>query len=151
MVTKSFSSAVYGVNAFIIAIEVSIVNGTSLFMVGLPDSAIKESQHRIESVLKEIKCTMPRQRVIVNLAPADIRKEGASYDLPIALSILHASEQYNLRRLATYVVMGELALDGTLRPVKGVLPIAIQAHKQGFKGIIVPEKNGPEGGIVRKI
>ncbi|WP_243018738.1 MULTISPECIES: YifB family Mg chelatase-like AAA ATPase [Candidatus Cardinium] len=151
MVTKSFSSAVYGVNAFIISIEVSIVNGTSLFMVGLPDSAIKESQHRIESVLKQIKCTMPRQRVIVNLAPADIRKEGASYDLPIALSILHASEQYNLSRLANYIVMGELALDGVLRPVKGVLPIAIEAHKNGFQGIIVPEKNGPEGGIVSKI
>ncbi|MDN5247430.1 MAG: YifB family Mg chelatase-like AAA ATPase [Candidatus Cardinium sp.] len=151
MITRSFSSAVYGVNAFIISIEVSIVSGTSLFMVGLPDSAIKESQHRIESVLKQIKCTMPRQRVIVNLAPADIRKEGASYDLPIALSILHASEQYNLSQLSTYVIMGELALDGALRPVKGVLPIAIEAHKHAFKGMIVPEKNGPEGGIVRKI
>lgn len=151
MITRSFSSAVYGVNAFIISIEVSIVSGTSLFMVGLPDNAIKESQHRIESVLKQIKCSMPRQRVIVNLAPADIRKEGAAYDLPIALSILHASEQYNLAKLPTYVIMGELALDGTLRPVKGVLPIAIEAHKNAFKGMIVPEKNGPEGAIVRKI
>ncbi|MGI2299272.1 YifB family Mg chelatase-like AAA ATPase [Candidatus Cardinium hertigii] len=151
MITRSFSSAVYGVNAFIVSIEVSIVNGTSLFMVGLPDSAIKESQHRIESVLKQIKCTMPRQRVIVNLAPADIRKEGASYDLPIALSILHASEQYSLSRLSTYIIMGELALDGALRPVKGVLPIAIEAHKNGFKGMIVPEKNGLEAGVVRKI
>lgn len=151
IITTSFSSAVYGVNAFIISIEVSIVNGTGLFMVGLPDSAIKESQHRIESVLKQIKCVMPRQRVIVNLAPADIRKEGAAYDLPIALSILHASQQHDLSLLSSYVIMGELALDGTLRPVKGVLPIAIQAHKNSFKGIIVPEKNGTEAGIVNKI
>lgn len=86
MITRSFSSAVYSVDAFIISIEVSIVSGTSLFMVGLPESAIKESQHRIEFVLKQIKCTMPRQRVILNLAPADIRKEGASYDLPIAIN-----------------------------------------------------------------
>lgn len=151
MVTRSFSSAVYGVNAFIVSIEVSIVNGTNLFMVGLPDSAIKESQHRIESVLKQMQCVMPRQRVIVNLAPAAIRKEGAAYDLPIALSILHASEQRNLLRLSSYVIMGELALDGSLRPVKGVLPIAIEAHKKSFKGIIVPEKNGLEAGIVNKI
>ena len=151
MITTSFSSAVYGVNACIISIEVSVVSGTGLFMVGLPDSAIKESQHRIESVLKHIHCVMPRQRVIVNLAPADIRKEGAAYDLPIALSILHASEQYKLHALASYVIMGELALDGTLRPVKGMLPIAIGAHKHGFKGIIVPQKNGQEAGIVNKI
>ncbi len=151
MITTSFSSAVHGVNAFVISIEVNIVTGTGLFMVGLPDSAIKESQHRIESVLKHISCTMPRQRVIVNLAPADLRKEGAAYDLPIALSILHASQQRNLSLLSTYVIMGELALDGTLRPVKGVLPIAIEAHRHGFKGLIVPEKNGPEAGIVTKV
>ncbi len=151
LITRSFSSAVYGVNAFIISIEVSIVNGTGLFMVGLPDNAIKESHHRIESVLKQIKCVMPRQRVIVNLAPADIRKEGAAYDLPIALSILHASQQHTLSLLSSYIIMGELALDGTLRPVKGVLPIAIQAHKNSYKGIIVPEKNGTEAGIVNKI
>ncbi|ROT47391.1 YifB family Mg chelatase-like AAA ATPase [Candidatus Cardinium hertigii] len=151
MITSSFSGAVYGVNAFMISIEVSIVNGTGLFMVGLPDSAIKESQHRIESVLKQIQYAMPRQRVIVNLAPADIRKEGASYDLPIALSIIHASEQCNLVYLSDYLIMGELALDGILRPVKGVLPIAIEAHKNAFKGVIVPEKNGPEAGIVHKL
>jgi len=95
MVITTFSSAVYGINACIISIELSVVNGTGFFMVGLPDNAIKESQHRIESLLKHIQCMMPRQRVIVNLAPADIRKEGAAYDLPIALSILHASGQYN--------------------------------------------------------
>ncbi|MDD9140146.1 MAG: ATP-binding protein, partial [Candidatus Cardinium sp.] len=145
------SSAVYGVNASIIAIEVSIVSGTSLFMVGLPDSAIKESQHRIESVLKQIHYAMPRQRVIVNLAPAAIRKEGSAYDLPIALAILHASAQCHLLHLASYTIMGELALDGSLRPVKGILPMAIEAHARGFKGIIVPAKNGTEAAVVEQL
>lgn len=151
MVTSSFSSAVYGVNAFIISIEVSIVNGIGLFMVGLPDNAIKESQHRIESVVKQTQYMMPRQRVIVNLAPADLRKEGAAYDLPIALSILHASKQCHLIALPTYVIMGELALDGTIRPVKGVLPTAMAACQNGFKGIIIPEQNGPEAAAVNKV
>ena len=133
MVIRSFRSTVYSVNATIISIEVNIVKGTHLFMVGLLDSAIKESQHRIESVLKHIGCAMPRQRVIVNLAPVDIRKEGAAYDLPIALSILEASQQRNMAHLADYIVMGELSLDGTLRPIKGALPIAIEARKQKIR------------------
>ncbi len=150
-VIKTFSSALYGVNAYIITIEVNIVQGTHLFMVGLPDNAIKESQHRIESVLKHIGCTMPRQRVIVNLAPADIRKEGAAYDLPIALSILKASQQHALEHIDQYIIMGELSLDGALRPVKGVLPIAVEARKRKFKGFVLPKENAEEAAIVNDL
>lgn len=151
MVTRTFGSAVYGVNASMISIEVNIVKGTRLYMVGLPDNAIKESQHRIESVLKHIGHEMPRQRVIVNLAPADLRKEGAAYDLPIALCILEASKQYRLHNLANYTVMGELALDGTLRPIRGVLPIAIAARAQKFKGFVLPQENAQEAAIVNNL
>lgn len=149
--TKTFGSALYGVDAQIIEIEVNIVNGLGLFMVGLPDSAIKESQHRIESVLKHIGKTMPRRRVIVNLAPASLRKEGAAYDLPIALCILQASNQANLDLLNQYMIMGELALDGTLRPIRGVLPIAITARKNALKGFILPKENAPEAAIVNNL
>jgi magnesium chelatase family protein len=151
MVTKTFASAMNGVNALLISIEVNIVQGLGLFMVGLPDNAIRESQHRIESVLKHIGCAMPRQRVIVNLAPADIKKEGALYDLPIALSILHTSNQYILQNLDKYVIVGELSLDGKLRPIKGVLPIAIQAQKQKFKGFVLPVDNALEASIVKEL
>jgi magnesium chelatase family protein len=151
MITRTFGSAVYGVNSAIISIEVNIVQGTNLFVVGLPDNAIKESQHRIESVLKHIGCEMPRQRVIVNLAPADIRKEGASYDLPIALCILEASRQYPLQHLEEYIVMGELALDGALRPIKGALPIAIEARAKNFKGFVLPAANAQEAAIVNNL
>ncbi len=151
MIIKTFGSAVYGVNAFLISIEVNIIQGTNLYVVGLPDNAIKESQHRIESVLKHIDCEMPRQRVIVNLAPADIRKEGAAYDLPIALCILEASRQYTLPDLDKYVVMGELALDGTLRPIKGALPIAIEARAKKMKGLVLPADNADEAAIVNDL
>ena len=151
MVTKTLGSAVYGVNASLITIEVNIVQGTKLFIVGLPDNTVKESQHRIESVLKHIGCSMPRQRVIVNLAPADIRKEGAAYDLPIALCILHASQQYHFDHLEEYVVLGELALNGELRPIKGVLPIAIEARSKRCKGFILPKENASEAAIVNDL
>jgi magnesium chelatase family protein len=151
MVIRTFGSAVYGVNASLISIEVNIVQGTKLYMVGLPDSAIKESQHRIESVLKHIGYSMPRQRVIVNLAPADIRKEGAAYDLPIALCILEASKQRQLKGLENYVVMGELALDGTLRPIKGALPIAIEARAKKYQGFVLPQENAEEAAVVNNL
>lgn len=151
MVTKTFGSAIYGVNASLIAIEVNIVQGTNFFMVGLPDSVVKESQHRIESVFKHLGYTMPRQRVIVNLAPADIRKEGAAYDLPIALCILHASQQCHLDHLDQYVVLGELSLNGKLRPVHGVLPIAIEARKKHCKGFVLPADNATEAAIVNEL
>ena len=148
MVTKTLGSAVYGVNASLISIEVNIVQGTHFFMVGLPDSAVKESQHRIESALKHIGYAMPRQRVIVNLAPADIRKEGAAYDLPIALCVLHASKQCFFASLDQYVVLGELALNGSVRPIKSVLPIAIEARRRHCKGFVLPQENAPEAAIV---
>lgn len=151
MVTKTFGSAVYGVSASLISIEVSIVKGTHFFMVGLPDSAVKESQHRIESVFKHIGLAMPRQRVIVNLAPADMRKEGAAYDLPIALCILHASQQIHFQHLDEYVVLGELALNGSLRPIKGVLPIAMEACKKKCKGFVLPQENASEAAIVKDL
>lgn len=151
MVTKAFGSAVHGVNASLVSIEVNIITGTHFYMVGLPDNAVKESQHRIESVLKHIGYYMPRQRVIVNLAPADMRKEGASYDLPIALSIIHASKQAHLDSLSSYIVLGELALNGTLRPIKGALPIAIEARKHGYKGFVLPKDNATEAAIVQDL
>ena len=151
MLTKVFGSAVQGVNAYTITIEVVVSAGTNFYVVGLPDNAIKESQQRIESALKLRGYRMPRTKVVVNMAPADIRKEGAAYDLPIALGILHASQQLTTEELGSYVIMGELSLDGTLRPIKGVLPIAIQARKEGFKGIILPQENAEEAAIVNNL
>ncbi|MFM7627997.1 MAG: magnesium chelatase domain-containing protein, partial [Algoriphagus sp.] len=151
MVAKTFGSAVAGVDASLITIEVNVGQGTSFYMVGLPDSAVKESQQRVESALKYLGFRMPRQRVVVNLAPADIRKEGSAYDLPIAMGILQASEQVHFPYLDQYVIMGELALDGRLRPIKGVLPIAIEARKKGFKGFILPQENAKEASIVNSL
>ncbi|MFD2200324.1 YifB family Mg chelatase-like AAA ATPase [Shivajiella indica] len=151
MVAKTFGSAVSGVDAKLITIEVNVGQGTNFFMVGLPDSAVKESQQRVESALKYFGFRMPRQKVVINLAPADIRKEGSSYDLPIALGILKASEQVNFPELEKFVIMGELSLDGKLRPVKGVLPIAIEARKRGFKGFILPKENASEASIVNSL
>ncbi|NML66722.1 YifB family Mg chelatase-like AAA ATPase [Hymenobacter sp. RP-2-7] len=151
MLTKVYGSAVQGVNAYTITIEVVVTAGTNFYVVGLPDSAIKESQQRVESALKLRGYRMPRTKVVVNMAPADIRKEGAAYDLPIALGILHASKQLTTEQLSDYVVMGELALDGAVRPIKGVLPIAIQARKEKFKGIILPVENAQEAAIVNNL
>jgi magnesium chelatase family protein len=151
MLTKTYGSAVQGVNAYTITIEVVVTAGTNFYVVGLPDNAIKESQQRIESALKLRGYRMPRTKVVVNMAPADIRKEGAAYDLPIALGILHASQQLNTEELERYIIMGELALDGAVRPIKGVLPIAIQARKEGFKGIILPKENAQEAAIVNNL
>ena len=128
MLVKTFGSAVYGVDAATITIEVNVCQGTQYFMVGLPDNAVKESWSRVESALRVNKYNMPRIRIIVNLAPADIRKEGSAYDLPIAIGILGASEQLKTNQLNKYIMMGELSLDGKLKPIKGALPIAIQAH-----------------------
>ncbi|MEM7549007.1 MAG: YifB family Mg chelatase-like AAA ATPase [Bacteroidota bacterium] len=148
MLSKTFGCAVYGVDAQLITIEVSVGQGTKFFMVGLPDSAVKESEQRVEAAIKYFGYKMPRQKVVVNLAPADVRKEGSSYDLPIALGVLHASGQLISDDLEKYLVMGELSLDGVLRPVKGVLPIAIEARKKGFKGFILPKENASEAAIV---
>lgn len=148
MLAKTYGSALYGVDAYTITIEVNVGQGTKFFMVGLPDSAVKESEQRVESAIKHFGYRMPRQKVVVNLAPADIKKEGSAYDLPIALGILQASEQIHVERLEDYVIMGELALDGELRPIKGALPIAIEARKNQFKGFILPKENANEAAIV---
>ena len=152
MLVKTYGSAVYGVNAITITVEVNVTQGQKFFMVGLPDSAVKESEQRIESALKTTHHYFPRTKVIVNLAPADIRKTGTAFDLPIALAILGASEQLpNADRLADYVIMGELGLDGTILPIKGALPIAIQARKENYKGLIVPIQNAREAGMVSNL
>jgi magnesium chelatase family protein len=148
MLAKTFGSAVQGVDARTIMVEVSVEQGIKFHMTGLPDNAIKESQHRIESAIKNYQYYMPRVKTVVNLAPADIRKEGSAYDLPIALCVLQASGQITADALDQYMVMGELALDGVLRPIKGVLPIAIQAKKEGYKGFILPADNAKEAAVV---
>jgi magnesium chelatase family protein len=152
MLAKTYGSAVYGVDATIITIEVNVGQGIGFYMVGLADSAVKESQQRVEASLKHFGYKMPRQKLVVNLAPADIRKEGSAYDLPIALCTLQCSDQIMCgRNTEDYIILGELSLDGILRPIKGVLPIAIEARKQGFKGIVLPAENAHEAAIVNNI
>lgn len=151
MVSKTFGASTYGVDASLITIEVNVMQGTKVFMVGLADSAVRESEQRIESSLKHYGYKMPRQKTLVNLAPADVRKEGSAYDLPIALGILKASDQIITDTLEQYIIMGELSLDGELRPIKGVLSIAIEARKRGFKGFILPKDNASEGAIVNSL
>ncbi|WP_345333735.1 YifB family Mg chelatase-like AAA ATPase [Mucilaginibacter defluvii] len=151
MLVKTFGSAVYGIQAITITVEVNIAPGTKYFIVGLPDNAVKESYYRIESALKNCGYKMPRQQVVVNMAPADIRKEGSAYDLTIATAILAASGQVETELLDKYLIMGELSLDGSLQPIKGALPIAIQARKEGFKGFILPKQNAREAAIVNEL
>ncbi|GAB4382281.1 MAG: YifB family Mg chelatase-like AAA ATPase [Salibacteraceae bacterium] len=148
MLVKTYGSAVQGVDATIITVEVNIDKGINFSLVGLPDSAVKESQQRIDAALTNTGYKIPGKKITINMAPADIRKEGSAYDLTLAVGILAASEQINHERVGDYVIMGELALDGVLRPIKGVLPIAIQARKQKFKGIILPAQNAMEAAIV---
>ena len=147
MLAKIFGSAVQGVQAYPVTIEVSVGSGNENAIVGLPDSAVKESMFRMETAVKQSGYRMPRQRVVVNLAPADVRKEGSAYDLPIALGVLQASGQLAADNLSDYLIMGELSLDGSLRPIKGVLPIAIEARGK-FKGFLLPKENADEGAIV---
>ncbi len=152
MLVKTFGSAVYGVDAITITVEVNVMKGKNYFIVGLPDNAIKESLQRIESALKTNGFLMPRIKLLVNLAPANIRKSGSAFDLPIAIGILAGSGQIkNPELLQQFIIMGELNLDGSILPVKGVLPMAIQARKEKFKGFIVPKSNGGEAGIVNQL
>lgn len=138
----------FGVNALTITIEVSISAGNKYYMVGLPDNAVKESLQRVESAIHIAGFRMPRQKIVVNLAPADIRKEGSAYDLPIAIGILAASGQIPANDLENYFIMGELSLDGAIQPIKGALPIGIQAQEDGFTGFILPKQNVREAAIV---
>lgn len=154
MLVKTYGSAVHGVDAVTITIEVSSGAGGQIayFMVGLPDNAVKESWHRMETAIKHNGYSMPRSKIVINLSPADIRKEGTAYDLPMAIGVLASSGQIdNPEALKEYIIMGELSLDGSILPIKGALPIAIQARKEKFKGIILPVQNAREAAIVSQI
>ena len=148
MLTKVYAGALEGVDALLITIEVNVTPGVGYHLVGLPGSAIKESSARVTSAINHYHYKLPGQRITINMAPADLRKEGAAYDLPIAIGLLLASKQIYTETFSQYVMMGELSLDGGLRRIKGVLPIAIMARKLGFKGIIVPQDNVKEAAIV---
>lgn len=153
MLVKVFGSAVYGVDALTITIEVDATSGsqTGYFIVGLPDNAVKESLERIISALKNNGYERPRMKVLVNMAPADIKKAGSAYDLPIAIGMMGASGQVLADELHEYVIMGELSLDGSLQPIKGALPIAIQARAEKFKGLILPKANAREAALVNNL
>lgn len=151
MLVKTFGSALHGVNAMTITVETSIDIGVNFMLVGLPDSAVKESQQRIESALQQVGYLLPGKKIIINMAPADVKKEGSSYDLTIAIGILAASEQIKADHVSDYIIMGELSLDGGLQPIKGALPIAIEAWKKGFKGVILPAPNAREAAIVNQL
>ena len=151
MLVKTYGSAVEGINANLITLEVNISQGINYYLVGLPDSAVKESQQRIISALTSNNYKWPGKRIVINMAPADVRKEGASYDLPLAIGVLAASEQLNTDLLENYLIMGELSLDGFVKPIKGALPIAICAKENNFKGLILPEENAKEAAVVEGI
>lgn len=152
MLVKTFGAAVHGIDAMVVTIEVSMEErGWNFTIVGLPDTAVKESSERIHTALRESGMNLPRRAVVVNMAPADIKKEGAAFDLPIAVGLLSASEVIKPVELESYMIMGELSLDGRVRPVRGVLPMAIEARRTGFRSMIVPEENATEAAVVNDI
>jgi magnesium chelatase family protein len=151
MLVKTFAAAVSGISATIITIEVSCTKGIQFYLVGLPDIAVRESHERIISALQVNGYSFPRNRIVINMAPADIRKEGSSYDLPLAIGVLSAAGDIDASLLDKYMLMGELSLDGSLQPIKGALPIAIKAREEGFKGFILPRKNAYEAAVVDKL
>ena len=148
MLIKVSGAAVQGIDAYIVTIEASTSRGIRFFLVGLPDSAVKESHERIVSALQVNGYKFPSSQIIINMAPADIRKEGAAYDLPLAIVIMAAGGELSTELLDDYVIMGEMSLDGTLQPVKGALSMAIKARTEGFKGIILPFQNAPEAAVI---
>lgn len=148
MLVKTFGCAIIGINAIIVTIEVNSEKGIQFFLVGLPDNAVKESQQRIVASFSNLGYKFPRKRLTINMAPADIRKVGSAYDLPLAIAVMAVSEQVDGSKLDRYVIMGELSLDGALNPIRGVLSMAIQAKQDGFKGIIIPKENAREAAVV---
>lgn len=148
MLVKTFSAAVFGIEAVPVTIEVDVTRGVRYMLVGLPDAAVKESQQRIESAFRAVGLRWPGRQVIINMAPADIRKEGSSYDLPLAVGILSGAEMVTGNRLDGMLLTGELSLDGTIKPVRGVLPMALQARASGFRGMVVPAENAREAAVV---
>lgn len=151
MLIKVFGAAVQGIDATIITIEVNSTRGCMFYLVGLPDSAVKESHQRIISALQVTGYKMPTTNIVVNMAPADIRKEGSAYDLPLAIGILSASETISSDKLPRYMLMGELSLDGSIQPIRGALPIAIKAREAGFEGLILPQQNAREAAVVNNL
>ena len=148
MLKKVFASAVFGVEASTITVEVNVDKGVGYHLVGLPDNAIKESNFRIAAALQNNGYRIPGKKIIINMSPADLRKEGSAYDLTLAIGILASTDQIKAEGLDNYLIMGELSLDGTLQPIKGALPIAVKAREEGFKGFILPSQNAKEAAIV---
>lgn len=151
MLVKSYAAAVQGISATIVTVEVNCSKGIQFFLVGLPDVAVRESHERIISALQVSGYKFPRNRIVINMAPADIRKEGSSYDLPLAMGIMAAAEQIDSSKLSQFVLMGELSMDGSLQPIKGALPIAIKVKEKGFKGFILPRQNACEAAVVNDL
>ena len=152
MLARVFSCAVIGLDGVIVEVEVDTSQGLpSIVIVGLPDAAVQESRERVYSAIKNSGLLYPRQRVTVNLAPASVRKEGPAYDLPIALGVLIAAEQIHPNELEGTLVLGELSLDGSVRHVRGVLPMAAVAAQQGFRRVFVPEVDAAEAALIPNI
>lgn len=151
MLIKTYGSAVFGIEATTITVEVNLSTGIAFHLVGLPDSAVKESQQRINAALQNNNLKFPGKKIVINMAPADIRKEGSAYDLTLAVGILAASGQIICDEIEDYIIMGELSLDGSLQPIKGVLPIALKAREEGFKGFIIPKQNAREAAVVNNL
>lgn len=151
MLVKTYGAAVQGIDAIVVTIEVAMTPGLSFSMVGLPDTAVKESHQRIQSAVKHCGYSWPRHNTVVNLSPADVRKEGAAYDLPMAIALLACTEQIPAAALDGYMIMGELSLDGSVLPIRGALPMAIEARKRGYRGLIVPEANATEAAVVDRL
>jgi magnesium chelatase family protein len=151
MLTKVYGAAVFGIEATTITVEVNIDRGIGYHLVGLPDNAVRESCYRISAALNNTGYTLPGKKITLNMAPADLRKEGSAYDLPLALGILDASGQIQAKNIAKYLIMGELSLDGSLQPIKGALPIALKAKEEGFQGIILPKQNAKEAAVVSEL
>ena len=148
MLVKVFGAAVQGINAILITIEVNVTKGIKFFLVGLPDASVKEAHERIKSAIQVNGFKFPRQQIVINMSPADLRKEGSDYDLPLAIGVMTASELIKSDKLSDYLMMGELSLDGNILPIKGALPIAIMAKENGFKGFILPTENAKEAAVV---
>jgi len=151
MLVKVYAAALQGIDATIVTIEVNSSRGIKFFLVGLPDSAVKESHERIMSALQVNGYRFPSRQIVINMAPADIRKEGSAYDLPLAIGILASAGEVSEEKLSKYLIIGELSLDGSLQPIKGALPIAISARAQGYEGFILPIQNAREAAVVNNL
>ena len=151
MLVKTYGAAVQGIDAIVITVEVAVGRGFQYCIVGLPDTAVKESQERVRLALLHSGHELPRHNVVINLSPADVRKEGAAYDLPIALAVLAGAEKIKAPELDRYMIMGELSLDGSVLPIRGALPMAIAARAAGFRGMIVPKANATEAAVVNNL